>query len=180
MPGKSTMSERPRMGRVSGNGFAPARRKVVSPLAAASPSLDIGALDAIAGVAAIAIERTQFLSDREAAELVKQKADLAATLLASLSHDLRTPLTAIKVAVENLGGELTRDERRTQSSAASSEIDRLTRLFQDILDMARIDSFIGIAVPTYEKIGAKMKDGITSADIATTVHFVPPRSTPMT
>jgi two-component system sensor histidine kinase KdpD len=114
--------------------------KTVGLLATASPSIDIGALDAIAGVAAIAIERAQFLADREAAELVRQKADLAATLLASLSHDLRTPLTAIKVAVENLGGDLPAEDRRTQSSAASSEIDRLTRLFQDILDMARIDS----------------------------------------
>ena len=86
------------------------------------------------------LERAQFLADREAAELVRQKADLAATLLASLSHDLRTPLTAIKVAVENLGGDPPAEDRRTQSSAASSEIDRLTRLFQDILDMARIDS----------------------------------------
>lgn len=114
--------------------------KTVGLLAVASSSLDTGTLDAIAGVAAIAIERAQFLADRDAAELVRQKADLAATLLASLSHDLRTPLTAIKVAVENLGGDLAIDDRQSQSAAASSEIDRLTRLFQDILDMARIDS----------------------------------------
>jgi K+-sensing histidine kinase KdpD len=55
---------------------------------------------------AIAIERAQFLAERDAADLVRQKADLAATLLASLSHDLRTPLTAIQAAVENLRGEL--------------------------------------------------------------------------
>jgi two-component system sensor histidine kinase KdpD len=69
-----------------------------------------------------------------------QKADLAATLLASLSHDLRTPLTAIKVALDNLSGPLPDEERLTQSAAALSEIDRLTRLFEAVLDMARIDS----------------------------------------
>jgi two-component system sensor histidine kinase KdpD len=89
---------------------------------------------------AIAIERTQFRAERDAAKLVRQKADLAATLLASLSHDLRTPLTAIKVAVENLRGDLPPDERRVQSALATTELDRLTRLFQDILDMARIDA----------------------------------------
>jgi two-component system sensor histidine kinase KdpD len=73
-------------------------------------------------------------------ELVRQKADLAAALLASLSHDLRTPLTAIRVAVENLREELTPGERREQSRAAISELSRLTRLVQDILDMARIDA----------------------------------------
>jgi len=114
--------------------------RAVGLLAASSPRLDIGTLDAVAGVVAIAIERAQFLAERDAAELVRQKADLAATLLASLSHDLRTPLTAIRVAVENLGGELAHDERRAQAAAAVTELERLTRLFQDILDMARIDS----------------------------------------
>lgn len=109
-------------------------------LAAEAPALDIGALDAVAGVVAIAIERTEFLSEREMAELVRQKADLAATLLASLSHDLRTPLTAIRVAVENLQTDLPVQERRTQTSVAITELERLSRLFQDILDMARIDA----------------------------------------
>ena len=114
--------------------------RAVGLLAASSSTIDIGALDALAGVVAIAIERAQFLAERDAAELVQQKADLAATLLASLSHDLRTPLTAIKAAVENLRGHLTQDERTEQARAAAAELDRLTRLFQDILDMARIDA----------------------------------------
>lgn len=114
--------------------------RAVGLLAAASPDIDIGTLDAVAGVVAIAIERAQFLADRDSAALVRQKADLAATLLASLSHDLRTPLTAIRVAVENLRGDLPHDERRAQAVAATSEVNRLTRLFQDILDMARIDA----------------------------------------
>ena len=114
--------------------------KAVGLLAAASPTLDIGALDAVAGVVAIAIERAQFLAERDAADLVRQKADLAATLLASLSHDLRTPLTSIRVAVENLQGDLPADERRVQSGMAITELERLTRLLQDILDMARIDA----------------------------------------
>jgi len=109
-------------------------------LAAVAPSLDIGALDALAGVVAIAIERAQFLAERELAEIVRQKGELASTLLASLSHDLRTPLTAIHLAVENLSGELPPLERRVQAQAALAEIDRLSRLFQDLLDMARIDA----------------------------------------
>jgi two-component system sensor histidine kinase KdpD len=114
--------------------------KAVGLLAASSSNMDIGSLDALAGVVAIAIERVQFLNERDAAELVRQKADLAATLLASLSHDLRTPLTAIKAAVENLRRELPAAERLEQARAASAELHRLTRLFQDILDMARIDA----------------------------------------
>lgn len=114
--------------------------KAIGLLAAASPALDIGILDAVAGVVAIAIERAQFLAERDAAALVKQKADLASTLLASLSHDLRTPLTAIKVAIDNLAEELPAAERKAQARAAVTEVDRLTRLFEDILAMARIDA----------------------------------------
>ena len=44
------------------------------------------------------------------------------------------------MAVENLRGDLPADERRLQAGAAMTEVDRLTRLFQDILDMARIDA----------------------------------------
>jgi two-component system, OmpR family, sensor histidine kinase KdpD len=65
---------------------------------------------------------------------------LASTLLASLSHDLRTPLTAIRVAVGNLADTPSDTERRQQADVALRELDRLTHLFDHILDMARIDA----------------------------------------
>jgi two-component system, OmpR family, sensor histidine kinase KdpD len=114
--------------------------KAMGLLAAVAPDLDLGTLDALGGVVAIATERTQFLGERDAAELVRQKADLAATLLASLSHDLKTPLTAVRVAVENLRGQLAPDDRKAQADLAAAELGRLSRLFQDILDMARVDA----------------------------------------
>ena len=114
--------------------------RAIGLLAAVAPALDAGSLDAVAGVVAIAMERAQFLAERDAAELVRQKAELAATLLASLSHDLKTPLTAIRVAVENLSTDMTPADRQSQASAALAELERLNRLFQDILDMARIDA----------------------------------------
>ena len=40
-------------------------------------------------------------------------------------------------------------------------------------DLDRVEEFIKIAVPTYEKIGAKMKEGITAADIVTN-EFIDP------
>jgi two-component system sensor histidine kinase KdpD len=49
-------------------------------------------------------------------------------------------LTAIRVAVENLRGELPGEVRRAQADAAAAELVRLTRLFESILDMARIEA----------------------------------------
>jgi K+-sensing histidine kinase KdpD len=101
------------------------------------------------------------IARRNEVTLVRQKADLAATLLASVSHDLRTPLTAIKVAIENLRGELSGDERNGQAALATAEIDRLTRLIQDILDMARVDA--GAIVVTRQWVSpAEVVDAATA------------------
>ena len=106
-----------------------------------SAHLDLGTLDALGGVVAIAIERSHFLAERKKAETLSQRADLASALLTSFSHDLRTPVTSVRVAVTNLQDvTLSPDERQAQAQLALQELDRLTRLFQDILDMARIDA----------------------------------------
>jgi two-component system sensor histidine kinase KdpD len=73
--------------------------------------------------------------------LARQKADLAAALLASMGHDLRTPLTAIGVAVDNLkDDELPAAQRRAQVELAQAELGRLNRLVREILEMARIEA----------------------------------------
>jgi two-component system, OmpR family, sensor histidine kinase KdpD len=109
--------------------------------AAAGAPAEPGTLDAIAGVASIAIERVQFLEERKSAEVARKSEEMKSALLASLGHDLRTPLTAIRVAATNLQASwLSEPERREQSDVVLTEVARLTRLFQNILDMARIDA----------------------------------------
>jgi two-component system, OmpR family, sensor histidine kinase KdpD len=115
--------------------------KPIGLLAAAGRPVESGTLDALAGLAAIALERVQFLDERKRAELARQGEELKSALLASLSHDLRTPLTAIRVAADNLQSSWPDErERREQSDLIVTEVDRLTRLFQNILEMARIDA----------------------------------------
>jgi two-component system sensor histidine kinase KdpD len=81
------------------------------------------------------------MEERRGAELAQQRAELASALLASLSHDLRTPLTAIRTAVTNLDtASLSEEQRRDQARVAAEQLQRLTRLFDEILDMARIDA----------------------------------------
>ena len=110
-------------------------------LAAAGSPIEPGTLDAIAGVASIAIERVHFLEERKGAEIARKSEEMKSALLASLGHDLRTPLTAIRVAATNLQASwLSESERREQSDVVLTEVARLTRLFQNILDMARIDA----------------------------------------
>jgi two-component system sensor histidine kinase KdpD len=110
-------------------------------LAAAGRPIEAGTLDALGGVVAIAIERAQLLEERKAGELTRQSEELKTALLASLGHDLRTPLTAIRVAASNIQASwLTPEDRVEQGNVILAEAERLTRLFQNILDMARIDA----------------------------------------
>ena len=110
-------------------------------LALGARGLDPGTADAIAGIVAIAIERTEFLSEQQAARAARERADLSSALLASLGHDLRTPLTAIRLAVGNVQDPgLDDDQRRAQARLAVDQVDHLSRLLQEILDMARIEA----------------------------------------
>lgn len=115
--------------------------KPIGFLAAAGRPVEPGTLEAVAGLAAVAIERSQFLDERKTAELARQREELKSALLASFGHDLRTPLTAIRVAASNLQASWPSElERREQSDLILLEVERLTRLFQNILEMARIDA----------------------------------------
>lgn len=67
--------------------------------------------------------------------------ELKSALLASLSHDLRTPLTAVTVAASNLKASwLTDDQRAEQIDLVLTELERLNRLLQNIVDMAKIET----------------------------------------
>jgi two-component system sensor histidine kinase KdpD len=83
----------------------------------------------------------RFLEERKSAELTRQSEELKTALLASLGHDLRTPLTAIRVAADNLKAPwLPENGRAEQSDLILAEVERLMRLFNNVLEMARIDA----------------------------------------
>jgi two-component system sensor histidine kinase KdpD len=115
--------------------------KPVGLLAAAGRDVEPGTLDALAAVIAIAIERASLLDERKAAEIARRGEDLKTALLASLAHDLRTPLTAIRVAASNLQSpQLDPGQLREQGALILGEAERLSRVFENILEMARIDA----------------------------------------
>jgi two-component system sensor histidine kinase KdpD len=71
------------------------------------------------------MERAQFLEERKSAELTRQSEELNTALLASLGHDWRTPLTAIRVAASNLKAPwLTPEDRAEQSDLILAEAER--------------------------------------------------------
>lgn len=115
--------------------------KPIGILAASGRPVEPGTLETLGGLVALAVERAHFLEEVRAGELARQGERLKTALLASLSHDLRTPLTAIGVAASNLKTlPLTPEEHQEQLDLILTEAARLTRLFENVLDMARIDA----------------------------------------
>ena len=100
-------------------------------------------LEAVLDQGAVAIERA--LLDREMAEakVLTETDKLRTALLSSLSHDLKTPLAAIKGAASSL-----RDQAGKHDQAARDELlgtieeetDRLNRFLANLLDMTRLES----------------------------------------
>ncbi|MFV0513902.1 MAG: ATP-binding protein [Jhaorihella sp.] len=106
--------------------------------------------------AALAHERLKLETDMREMEVVRQRDSLRATLLASLSHDLRTPLTAVTAAAEALSSS-GKDAELVET--VRSEARRLNRFLSDLLDLTRIEE--GAVTPDLQPID--LTDAITSA-----------------
>ena len=134
-------------------------------LVLAGPPLSRQTLEALSGFAALAVERFSLLGERDAAARARERAELSDALLASFSHDLRTPLTAIELAATNLrsaaADHVSRDE---QAGLIATEVARLKRLFQNIVDMARIDADRVASEPRWVDPAEIVEAAINQAD----------------
>lgn len=93
--------------------------------------------------AAALIERARLRQANLEVEILKRTDALRASLLSSVSHDLRTPLTAIKAAASSLlQKDVQWDEEAKRSFACliEREADRLNRLVGNLLDLSRIEN----------------------------------------
>jgi hypothetical protein len=100
-------------------------------------------LGTLADQAAVAIERTNLVSDIENARLATETERLRSALLSSLSHDLRTPLASILGAASSLisyEGSLNASDRLDLAQTIQDEAERLNRFVQNLLDMTRLGS----------------------------------------
>ena len=99
-------------------------------------------LDTFAALTAIALERVHYVEVAQQALLHMESERLRNSLLATLSHDLRTPLAALQGLGETL--TLTKPELTTEqldiALAIAHEARRMAALVNNLLDMARIES----------------------------------------
>ena len=92
-------------------------------------------LDALAYYAALGVERVRLTAAAERAEAFRQADELKTALLATVSHDLRTPLTTIKALAHQLAARGEED-----ALSIEEEADRLNGFVADLLDLSRLSA----------------------------------------
>jgi two-component system sensor histidine kinase KdpD len=99
------------------------------------------AREALERLLAANAEREVLEAEAIEARALRRSDELKTALLRSVSHDLRTPLTAIVTAGEALGSPaLTDDDRTALAEAIALEGRRLTRLVENLIDLSRLEA----------------------------------------
>ena len=90
---------------------------------------------------AAAQERDDLLGDVVETRALRRSDIIKTALLRSVSHDLRTPITAIVTAAEPLASERVDDEdRRELARGIQVEARRLSKLIENLLDLSRLEA----------------------------------------
>lgn len=91
----------------------------------------------LVGQAALAHERLMLEAQARELGALKQRDELRTTLISSIGHDLKTPLTAVVAAAEALANE---HGDSATARTLKSEARRLRRVFDDLVEMTRIEA----------------------------------------
>jgi two-component system sensor histidine kinase KdpD len=124
-------------------------------------------LAAAADQVAQAIAHDRLAEEARRAEIARQSDALKSALLASVSHDLRTPLASIRAYAGTLMDDDVRldpAEARASAAAIDREAQRLNRLVTNLLDLGRIEG--GALRPALEALDAEdvVASAVTHAD----------------
>jgi len=126
------------------------RPRSLEPPTAETTRFLVAAADQIAR----AVERDRLAADATAAAIARESDALKSALIDSVSHDLRTPLSAIRVAAGHLADpdvETSPEVMRASARIVEAEAARLDRLVANLLDVSRIEGgALHPAVEPYE------------------------------
>jgi len=100
-------------------------------------------LDALIDQGALAIERVYLVEDMDRVKRTAETERLRSALLTSISHDLRTPLSAVLGAagtLRDLAKNLSDAQKADLLGTVIDESERLNRFIANLLDMTKLES----------------------------------------
>ena len=101
---------------------------------------------AVETLVTVAIQRDALQADMVETAALRRSDELKTALLRMVSHDLRSPLTAVVTAGHAVQSDtLSADDRRALGTAIVEEGERLSRMVANLLDLSRLES--GVAEP---------------------------------
>jgi two-component system sensor histidine kinase KdpD len=115
-----------------------------------SPAVRRRFLPALASLLAVALDREELEREALAAEELRLSDSVKTAILRAASHDLRSPLTAIRVAAESLASPsvtLSDEDRAHQLDTVRRESVRLDRLVANLLDLSRLEAGSTVSRP---------------------------------
>ncbi|KQX55395.1 MULTISPECIES: sensor histidine kinase KdpD [unclassified Streptomyces] len=107
------------------------------------PAEDRRVLGAFAAQAAVVLDRQRLVGEAEKARKLAEGNKIRTSLLAAVSHDLRTPLAGIKASVSSLRSddvEWSEQDRAELLEGIEAGADRLDHLVGNLLDMSRLQT----------------------------------------
>jgi two-component system sensor histidine kinase KdpD len=108
---------------------------------------------ALEALLAAALERDALQAEVVETAALRRSDVIKTALLRSVSHDLRSPLTAILTSAEALhASSLTAVERDELASSVSEEARRLSRLIDDLLDLSRLEADAADPHPSWTSV----------------------------
>lgn len=108
---------------------------------AAEERLQMDVVPSLAALVAIALRRDALQAEAVETAALRRSDDVKTAVLRAVSHDLRTPLTAIVAAGHALSSTgLSGHERAELSQAVVEEGERLARLVENLLDLSRLQA----------------------------------------
>jgi two-component system sensor histidine kinase KdpD len=125
-------------------------------------------LESFCGILGLALGRARLAHESMLLNALKETDRLRTALLQSVSHDLRTPLTAITAAASALREDVPEHEREALLRGIEHEADRLVRLVANMLDLSRIEAGVlqprRTLMPVDELLYAAVDDAAAALD----------------
>lgn len=121
---------------------------------------------ALEALLSAALEREALLGDVVETAALRRTDVVKTALLRSVSHDLRSPLTAIATAGEAIdSSSLSAEERAEMVAVIRLETRRLSRLVDNLLDLSRLEA--GVAQPRVQLASLDELLRTAAADVST-------------